>query len=225
MTREFHPIQATSATDAVQTQNTAINHVTAAIINIPEMVIRDAKQAIDGRYGNGSVLNMAEWILELVRATLVVHSSDCALHNEPALPKGKCDCVVADFKVLLEAAQKARNYIREDLLECGYEDSDISDHHILIALDEALAAKPQRGDNTLPSADDLQKRIVYLENTLREIADGMSDMKHNAADSVSGIWLNDSKGTAGWSNKSIMAWAYRDLRGKLTALANNQTGE
>jgi hypothetical protein len=34
----------------------------------------------------------------------VMHLSDCAVHNAPALPVGPCDCGAAVFEALLEQA-------------------------------------------------------------------------------------------------------------------------
>lgn len=32
----------------------------------------------------------------------IIHDSDCALHNAPALPVGECDCTVAALKAALQ---------------------------------------------------------------------------------------------------------------------------
>ncbi len=74
------------------------------------------------------------------------------------------------------------------------------------------------------SIDDmLAEREAQVREQEREAAKGLVEalehIKHNSAESVADRWLDNHKDTAGCSDKAIMAWAYRDLRRRVEALA------
>lgn len=63
----------------------------------------------------------------------LTHASDCALHNEPAIPNGPCDCGVA----LYVALRSCREELAEIIKNLGWSSSDFA---VLAHSNEAIAA-------------------------------------------------------------------------------------
>ena len=64
------------------------------ISNVWESVCSGDDGQFDNAAYDGGSLARLELAVNLIvgEVNITEHMSDCAIHNEPALPKGKCDC-------------------------------------------------------------------------------------------------------------------------------------
>jgi hypothetical protein len=70
--------------------------------DLVQSATRDVRDSVysgeDGQFDNsasdGGSLALLELAVKLIRGEVHIrqHSSDCAVHNSPALPRGECDC-------------------------------------------------------------------------------------------------------------------------------------
>jgi hypothetical protein len=63
--------------------------------------------------GNKLILALRELQSRRSPTPEVIHASDCAVHNEPAMPNGPCDCGVDEVLTLRHALNSAVQYMRD----------------------------------------------------------------------------------------------------------------